>query len=128
LKEYLKNDDLNYMPIIETTIRNPVNGKATKMELIIDTGFQGGVLIPLSTYVELELYLLEEPKAIAKTALGHKIELRTSKVLIEINNSQILCSAYTTLGVRKSLLGREVLKKVGLLYRPPNILKLGENH
>jgi len=113
------------MPILETTIRNPVNDKAIKIELVIDTGFQGGVLIPLKAYIELELYLLEEPKVIARTALGHRMELRASKVIIEVNHTQVLCSAYTTLGVRRALLGREVLKRLGLLYKPPNVLKIG---
>jgi len=44
--------------------------------------------------------------------------------LIEINNLKIICTAYTALGVKRSLLGREVLKKLKLTYDPPEKLEL----
>ena len=125
MKLYFKNIDLNYVPIVEAILRNPIGHKSLSLELIIDTGFQGGVLIPFRNYLDLELNLFEEPKVIARTSVGGEIELRVSKVFIEFNNFKILCHAYTTLGVRRALLGREVLQRVGLLYKPPNELKLG---
>jgi len=124
MEGYFRNDNLNYEPVIRARLRNPLNGKSLVIELVIDTGFQGGVLIPLKTYVDLNLNLLEEPKVIAKTAVGAVIELRRAKVVIELSNSRITCTAYTSLAVRKPLLGREVLKGLGLLYKPPNELKL----
>jgi len=122
---YFRNDELNYVPIIKATLKNPLGFKSVEMEFIVDTGFQGGVLIPFRTYIDLGLNLFEEPKAIAHTATGNRIELRTSKVLIEIGRLSILCTAYTALGVRRSLIGREVLRNTGLLYKPPNELRLG---
>ena len=74
--------------------------------------------------MELELHLLEEPKVMARIATGHEVELRVSRAVIRINNLSTLCTAYTTLGVRRALLGREVLKKTGLLYKPPNRLEI----
>lgn len=96
-----------------------------KADLIIDTGFQGGVLIPLKTYVNLDLNLLEEPKVIARTAAGTVLELRKASIIVELNDLRIMCSAYTALGVIKPLLGREALKEFGLLYKPPDKLRLG---
>ncbi len=125
MNTYFRDDELNYAPFIEAVLRNPVGDKSIRIELVIDTGFQGGVLIPLPTYMDLGLNLFEEPKIIAQTAIGSEIELRVSKAIIEINGLNILCSAYTTLGVRRALLGREVLKKTGLLYRPPDELRIG---
>ncbi len=127
LSTYFKDNELNYAPFVKAVLHNPLGDKSIKIDLVIDTGFQGGVLIPLHTYIDLELNLFEEPKIIAQTAIGSKIELRASKVLVEINGLNILCRAYTTLGVRKPLLGREVLKKTGLLYRPPDKLRIGVN-
>jgi len=122
---YFRNDELNYVPLVRTTLRNPLGYRSVEMEFVIDTGFQGGVLIPFHIYIDLRLNLFEEPKVVAQTATGNKIELRVSKVLISIGKQDILCTAYTALGVRRSLIGREVLKKTGLLYTPPNELKLG---
>jgi len=125
MSTFFKNDELNYAPIVKAVLRNPFNHNSIEMELIADTGFQGGVLIPLQAYIDLGLNLFEEPKALARTATGSKVELRVSRVLVEIGESGILCTAYTTLGVERSLIGREVLKKLGLLYKPPSKLKLG---
>jgi predicted aspartyl protease len=66
-------------------------------------------------------------KAMGETAIGGTVELRVSKVIIKLGKAKIRCSAYTTLGVKRSLMGREVLKELGLLYRPPKELKLGIN-
>jgi len=52
------------------------------------------------------------------------VKLRVAKAIIELSEKEIECRAYTTLGVRKPLLGREVLKQTGLLYNPPKELKL----
>lgn len=73
----------------------------------------------------MSLNLHEEPKVIAKSAVGGEVELRVSRVVVKIGNTNVSCRAYTALNVRKSLLGREVLKKLGLLYNPPETLKVG---
>ena len=125
MKTYFKDDELNYAPLIKARLRNPLSDKSLELDLMIDTGFQGGVLIPLHAYIALELNLLEEPKVIAKTAVGSGIELRASRVIVETGDSSVLCHAYTTLGVKRPLLGREVLKKIGLLYKPPSELRVG---
>ncbi len=125
MSTYFRNDELNYVPLVKATLRNPIDSRSMDAELVIDTGFQGGVLIPLRTYVSLGLNLLEEPKVTARTAVGSSTELRVSKVLVEIKGVKVLCTAYTTLGVRRALIGREVLKGIGLLYKPPHKLELG---
>ncbi len=119
-KPYLINDRLNYAPAIKTVLKDPLKEREVVTELIIDTGFQGGVLIPIETYVSLNLNLYEELKTLARTAVGKTVELRTSKAYVEVGGREVLCSAYTALNVEKPLLGREVLSKVGLLYSPPN--------
>jgi len=113
------------MPVVEAVLQSPSSGKRLSVELVIDTGFQGGVLIPLRTYLDLGLNLHEEPKAIARTAVGGEVELRVSRVVLKVGSASIVCRAHTTLGVRRSLLGREALKELGLLYRPPNTLRVG---
>ncbi len=121
-KTYFRDKERNYEPIIKATIINPINKKSAEIEMVIDTGFQGGVLIPLKTYAELGLYLLEEPKIMGITATGTRIELRRAKAILEINGHTIDCTIYTTIGVTRSLLGREVLKTLGLCYKPPEKL------
>jgi clan AA aspartic protease len=127
LKTYFEDNVKNYLPIIRTLISDPLEERSVETDMVIDTGFQGGVLIPLKTYIDLNLDLFEEMKATGETAIGGTVELRVSKVLIKLGKAKIRCSAYTTLGVKRSLIGREVLKELGLLYRPPKELKLGIN-
>ncbi len=126
MKLFFKDGEQNYVPIAEATIYNPVGDRSIKVELVIDTGFQGGVLLPLQTYVSLGLQLFEELKVIGQTATGNVVELRVSKVIIKLGNLKLMCRTYTTLGVRRSLLGREVLKRIGFTYKPPEILKLDD--
>ncbi len=125
MKTYFINKENNYLPVVKATLHDPLYEKSVNIDLIVDTGFQGGVLIPLQTYINLNLNLFEEPKIVGKTAIGTTVELRVSKVLVEIDGTKIVCTAYTTLGVKKALLGREVLKELGLLYKPPKELKVG---
>ena len=125
MKAYFEDSGLNYVPVVEAILRNPLSGRGSRLVLVVDTGFRGGVLIPLRTYLDLGLNLFEEPKVVARTAVGGEIELRVSRVLIEVNGLSITCHAYTALGVRKPLLGREVLRELGLLYKPPSELVVG---
>ena len=124
---YLINHERNYAPAIKTTLKDPLKEREVGMELIIDTGFQGGVLIPIETYVTLNLNLYEEFKTLARTAVGKTVELRASKAFINVGGKEVLCSAYTSLNVKKPLLGREVLSKVGLLYSPPDRISFVRN-
>ncbi len=123
MSTYFENSELNYLPMVEALLKNPLNGAQVRIHLTLDTGFQGGVLIPLKTYVKLGLNLAEELKTIGRTALGGRVELRTSRVVVVVDGRRIPCHAYTAVGVRRPLMGREVLKELGLLYRPPH--KLG---
>jgi clan AA aspartic protease len=125
MSAYFKNDKQNFLPVVRAILRSPLNDKSLEMEFIIDTGFQGGILVPLSTYIDLGLNRLEEPKVSARTAVGTVVELRTSRAIVRIGDLEFMCSAYTTLGVKKPLIGREVLKKAGLLYRPPTEIRIG---
>lgn len=127
MKTYYEDNVKNYLPIIRALISDPLEERSVETDMVIDTGFQGGVLIPLRTYLNLNLDLFEEMKAMGETAIGGTVELRVSKVIIKLGKAKIRCSAYTTLGVKRSLMGREVLKELGLLYRPPKELKLGIN-
>jgi clan AA aspartic protease len=127
LKTYFEDNVKNYLPIVRASISDPLEERSVETDVVIDTGFQGGVLIPLKTYLDLNLDLFEEMKAIGESAIGGTVELRVSKVIIKLGKAKIKCSAYTTLGVKRSLIGREVLKELGLLYRPPKELKLGIN-
>ncbi|MDT7890429.1 MAG: hypothetical protein RQ885_15820 [Desulfurococcales archaeon] len=127
MKAYYEDNVKNYLPIIRALISDPLEERSVETDMVIDTGFQGGILIPLRTHLDLNLDLFEEMKAMGETAIGGTVELRVSKVIIKLGKAKIRCSAYTTLGVKRSLMGREVLKELGLLYRPPKELKLGIN-
>ncbi len=124
LKVYFEDNSFNYIPVVEATVLDPLREKKIKLRFIIDTGFQGGVLIPLRAYLDLSLNMFEETKAKGTTATGAGVELRVAKAIVRLSNKEVECHAYTTLGVRRALLGREVLKQVGILYNPPSELRI----
>jgi len=124
VKVYLRNDELNYAPIVEAEVLNPLRTQSINLAFIVDTGFQGGVLLPLKAYLMLQLHLMEEGKAVGKLASGAEAELRVSRAAVKLDCWEVECKAYTTVGVRRPLLGREVLKETGLLYEPPLKLQL----
>jgi len=121
---YLEDEGLNYAPVVEAVLRNPLGTRLVRLKLLIDTGFQGGVLIPLSDYLKLGLNLFEEGEAVAVTAAGAEVRLRVARGVLEIKGVGMECRVYTTLGVRRALLGREVLKRLGMLYKPPDTLRI----
>jgi len=107
-------------PIINLKVYNPFKSKSETLSFLIDTGFAGGILLPFEVYLKLGLQLCEELKSKGRLATGFEVELRTSKAILVINGEEILCTAYTTLGVMKPLIGRELLKKTTLKYEPKN--------
>ncbi|MCD6358279.1 MAG: hypothetical protein DRJ96_07435 [Thermoprotei archaeon] len=121
---YLEDGGLNYAPVVEAVLHNPLRTRLVRLKLLIDTGFQGSVLIPLSEYLKLGLNLFEEGEAVAVAAAGAEVRLRVARGILEIEGVGMECRVYTTLGVRRALLGREVLKRLGMLYKPPDTLRI----
>ena len=50
--------------------------------------------------------------------------MSVANAIMEFGGKEFTCKAYPALGVGRPLLGREVLKRAGLLYNPPSELKL----
>ena len=118
MKTYFSNLEKPKVPVAELTVLNPTKTKKKEVLFLIDTGFAGGLLLPLRTYLELGLNLFEEPKVRGRLATGLEVELRVSKAIVKIGNEEVLCNAYTALGVVRSLIGRQVLSKTALEYAP----------
>lgn len=102
MKAYYEDNVKNYLPIIRALISDPLEERCVETDMVIDTGFQGGILIPLRTHLDLNLDLFEEMKAMGETAIGGTVELRASKVIIRLGKTKTRCSAYTTLGLISS--------------------------
>ncbi|RLE59493.1 MAG: hypothetical protein DRJ35_05645 [Thermoprotei archaeon] len=118
MKAYFSQSEKPKVPMLDVTVYNPPLNKKVRLNFIIDTGFAGGILIPLDTYVSLNLHLFESTKKVGKLATGITIELRVSKAILDFDGIKIPCHAYTSLGVSKNLLGREVLEKIKLTCIP----------
>jgi len=101
MKAYFQDGNLNYAPMVEAVIYNPVKTKKISLRLVVDTGFQGGILLPPQAYLSLRLNLMEEVEATAITATGLEVRLRVAKAIVELGEKEFTCKAYTTLGVRK---------------------------
>ncbi len=125
MEAFFRNAEHHYAPMVKAVLYDPLGLRNTEVELLIDTGFSGGVLVPLRVYIDLELHHFEEPKVAGSTAIGYSIELRKSRGLIKIDGETLRCTIYSALGVKRPLLGREVLARIGMLYNPPREIMLG---
>ncbi len=103
---------------LKARIYNPTRTRSVELELTVDTGFAGGLLLPLEVYLELGLNMYEEPKATGRLATGAIVELRTSRAVVEVGGTAIPCKAYTTLGRVRPLLGMEVVRRLKVTYDP----------
>ncbi len=125
MRAYFSNIIKPKAPIVTATLYNPLLSKKATVDFMVDTGFAGGVLISLDIYTELDLHLFETVKKMGRVVTGMTFELRASRAILEFNGVKIPCMAYTSLGVSRNLLGREVLEKLKMTYIPKqNVLNL----
>lgn len=88
---------------------------------MVDTGFDGGLLLPLDQYLKLCLQDFEEPQGtfIARSALGLTINLRSSRGVAVVGDARIQCSIYTSPLLLRPLLGRELLNRLKVTLDGP---------
>ena len=91
-----------------------------KLELIVDTGFSGGILIPYQLYSKLGLALFEVPdRYYGVLPIGVQIPLHTALAEVNIGNLRFKTHIHSHPLLNKKLIGRELLNQMKILLNGP---------
>lgn len=105
-------------PIIKVTLLT--KSGEHEIELIVHTGFSGGILIPFSLYLKLGFTLFEVPsKYYGVLPIGIQIPLHTALARIMIGDIVLKVHIHSHPLLNKQLAGREVLNKMKILLNGP---------
>ncbi|MCD6369289.1 MAG: hypothetical protein J7L38_05795 [Thermoproteales archaeon] len=108
------------IPVLEIKIYSPIKNEYAKIVAYVDTGFDGGILIPFSLYENLGLMLMEEPHLSRGVfPSGSIIKLHTAVTKIEMAGFKMNTHVYSSPFIRRKLVGREVLNSLILLLNGP---------
>ncbi|MHA1972578.1 MAG: clan AA aspartic protease [Candidatus Hodarchaeales archaeon] len=96
-------------------VKNLLATKSKKISVLIDTGFDGFLVIPEELFEELELYsfeVVEDEIPVVETFSGETFTLRTANAIIEINNllNDTIIEVDTTPYCKEPLIGRQLLE------------------
>ncbi len=123
-------DNFRFMaPMMKLKLTNLVTGKGMVFNGVVDTGFDGELLLPWKTYETLELFKCEIPRkywSIGVSVTGEEVYLRGSYVNIEINSELTgIAVAETYIHNERFLVGRGLLEKyVSKLDGPNKVFSL----
>jgi len=107
------------MPKIVAKIWTPKMGDF-ELELMVDTGFSGEVLIPYHLYDELKLTLLEVPdKYFGILPVGIPIILHTALTEVSIGELKFKVHVHSHPLISKRLAGRKLLNQLKILLNGP---------
>ena len=108
------------IPVLDIKIFSPFSGDFIEVTAFIDTGFDGGILIPFNLFEKLQLNLVEEPyPAQGVFPTGLTTSLHEALVKVETCNMRFTVHAYSTPFINKKLVGRELLNKLILTLNGP---------
>ena len=111
-------------------VKNLLGSKQKSVSVLVDTGYDGFLLIPEKIYEDLALdtfEVVEDEIPIVETITGEKITLRTAHSLLDIEEllADTIIEVDTTPHCTESLIGRQFLEFfVAVLNGPDKILKL----
>ncbi|RLG87457.1 MAG: hypothetical protein DRO15_04900 [Thermoprotei archaeon] len=106
-------------PIIKALIIT-ARGRKYELELLVDIGFSGGILIPYNLYEELKLALFEVPeKYYGILPIGVPITLHTALAKVVIDGLEFKIHIHSHPLINKKLAGRELLNKMKILLNGP---------
>lgn len=111
-------------------IKNLLGSKETNISVLIDTGYDGFLVIPEEIYEKLDLdtfEVVEDEIPIVETITGEKITLRTAHSLLEIKEllPETIIEVDTSPHCTEPLIGRQLLELfIAILNGPDQTLKL----
>ena len=100
-------------PVMKVKVSDPSQRSTVEMMTKVDTGFDGGLLIPLDQYIQLRLQEFEEPSGnfVGHSAQGITVSLRSSRGVVSVEGTRNECTIYSTPLLLRPLLGRELLNR-----------------
>lgn len=100
-------------PVMKAEVSDPRQRASVEVMTRVDTGLDGGLLIPLDQYVKLRLQEFEEPSSnfVARSAQGITVTLRASRGVVSVEGRRSECTVYSTPLLLRPLLGRELLNR-----------------
>lgn len=102
--------------------------KSENLTMIVDTGFDGGLLIPTTLYKKLGFRKYEHPASefpILETPTGMVLKIKSAPAKLCIDNLKIDIDVWTMPDCNEILLGLEVLEKLFLkLNGPEKVLEI----
>ncbi len=112
---YVKGFREDY-PVLRVKLYNVAMDEYGSLDIAIDTGFEGSILLPSNIY---EFFMIGElPRSMWRTyrTLTGFITMRIARAIVEVNNVKIETFVETPLyGGEKTLIGRELLNKLTLV-------------
>ena len=102
------------LPVMKVVLSDPASRGSTEVTPMVDTGFDGGLLLPLEQYIGLGRQNFEEPGGtfVVRSASGLAISLRSSRGVAAVGGKRFRCSVYTSPLLLRPLLGRELLNRL----------------
>lgn len=116
--------------IPDLIVKNLLGSKQKSISVLIDTGYDGFLVIPEEIYEDLELStfeVVEDEIPIVETITGEKITLRTAHSLLEIDKllPETIIEVDTTPHCTEPLIGRQLLELfIAMLNGPRKKLNL----
>jgi clan AA aspartic protease len=113
-------------PVISGILAGP--SRSEDLTFIVDTGFEGNILIPSKLYKKMGFHKYENPASefpILETVAGMVIKIRSAPAKLCIENLEMTIDVWTMPDCNELLLGLDVLNKLLLkLNGPERILEI----
>ncbi|MHA1652337.1 MAG: clan AA aspartic protease [Candidatus Helarchaeota archaeon] len=112
-------------PYLIIILSDPLNIKEIELSALIDTGYDGELLIPPDIYDKLNLKAFEfsnDVVSIAETASGEHLELQSASGSIKIKGHDLITiiTIDTHIRCKEVIIGRKFLESYNTLLKGPN--------
>ncbi len=107
-------------PVVAFKLGDPLGLRSLDLTVRVDTGFDGGLLLPFDSYLELGLQGFEESsELVGRTAGGIAVRLRESRGVVTLQGERFASRVFTTPLLLRPLLGLELLKLWNAVFDGP---------
>ena len=110
--DYLEMDGRTKVPIIQAELI--IANKSYKYTFVLDTGYDGEILVPYVIYNELKLHRYELPRnlwSIGETISGERVSLVMAICKVRVQKFDFECLVETFKGNNEFLVGLSFIKK-----------------
>lgn len=106
---------LTKAPFLEFSLADPLGKKRTNLKGLVDTGYDGELLLTSASYRELDLRSFELPVSdliFGETVTGERLDIRNSSAVLEFNGLDVsfLVEIDTFKDCKEILIGRKFLE------------------